>query len=280
MSGIVFMKTKNLEKVSNFYQHKIGMKLWQDQGKCKIFEKGNLQLGFCHANTIDNEGIITFYFKDKKEVDKFYEKISNDIEITKEPQENEDFDIYQFFAKDPEGRTLEFQSFLHKLNPHLTGKELLLKRRSYRDFEDEEISKEILNKVIELSRFAPTSMNSQSYYFKFITEKELICDLASIRKTASEPIKKAPMAVAICSDNEQSNRYKQDADIAAYHFMLAARLYDLGTCWIADMNRESIKRKLDIPLEHYIATITPLGFIKNEIEAPERKQRDKYIKDF
>jgi catechol-2,3-dioxygenase len=43
MSGIVFMKTKNLEKVSKFYQHKIGMKLWQDQGKCKIFEKGNLQ---------------------------------------------------------------------------------------------------------------------------------------------------------------------------------------------------------------------------------------------
>lgn len=278
MSGIVFMKTKDLEKVSKFYQNQIGMELWQDQGKCKIFEKGNLQLGFCQANKTDNEGIITFYFKDKKDVDKIYKKISDNIEITKEPEENEDFNIYQFFAKDPEGRTLEFQSFLHKLNPHLTGKELLLNRRSYREFKDEEISEDILNKVIDLSRFAPTSMNSQSYYFKFITDEELICDLASIRKTASEPIKKAPMAVAICSDNEQSNRYKQDADIAAYHFMLAARLYDLGTCWIADMDRESIKRKLDIPIEHYIATITPLGYIENEKEAPERKQKENYIR--
>lgn len=278
MSGIVFMKTKDLEKVSKFYQNQIGMELWQDQGKCKIFEKGNLQLGFCQANKSDNEGIITFYFKDKKDVDKIYKEISDDIEITKEPQENEDFNIYQFFAKDPEGRTLEFQSFLHKLSPYLTGKELLLNRRSYREFKDEEIPEDILNKVIDLSRFAPTSMNSQSYYFKFITDEELICDLASIRKTASEPIKKAPMAVAICSDNEQSNRYKQDADIAAYHFMLAARLYDLGTCWIADMDRESIKRKLDIPIEHYIATITPLGYIENEKEAPERKQKENYIR--
>lgn len=278
MSGIVFMKTKDLEKVSKFYQDEIGMELWLDQGKCKIFEKGNLQLGFCQANKIDNEGIITFYFKDKKDVNKIYKEISDDIEITKKPQENEDYNIYQFFAKDPEGRTLEFQSFLHKLSPHLTGEELLLNRRSYREFKDEEIPEEILNKVIDLSRFAPTSMNSQSYYFKFITDEKLICDLASIRKTASEPIKKAPMAVAICSDNEQSNRYKQDADIAAYHFMLAARLYDLGTCWIADMDRESIKRKLDIPIDHYIATITPLGYIENEKEAPERKQKENYIR--
>ncbi|MCF8000339.1 MAG: nitroreductase family protein [Halanaerobiales bacterium] len=278
MSGIVFMKTKDLEKISTFYQDKIGMELWQDQEQCKIFEKGNLQLGFCQSNKIENDGIITYYFKDKKAVDKFYEKISVDLEITKEPQVNNDFNIYQFFAKDPEDRTLEFQAFLHKLNPHLTGKELLLNRRSYRKFKDEEIPENILNKVIDLSRFAPTSMNSQSYYFKFITDEELICDLASIRKTASEPIKKAPMAVAICSDNEQSNRYKQDADIAAYHFMLAARLYNLGTCWIADMDRESIKSKLNIPMEHYIATITPLGFIDNEIEAPERKPKENYIK--
>lgn len=30
-----------------------------------------------------------------------------------EPRENKDYKIYQFFAKDPEGRTLEFQYFMH-----------------------------------------------------------------------------------------------------------------------------------------------------------------------
>jgi len=276
MSGIVFKKTKNLDKISKFYQNIIGMDLWQDQGKCKIFEKGNLQLGFCEGDKIDKDGIITFYYDSKKEVDEIYK--NDGLDIIEEPKENKEFNIYQFFAKDPEGRTLEFQTFLHNINPFLTGKELLLKRRSYREYADKEIPEEVINKVIDLSRYAPTSMNSQSYYFKFIRDEELICDLASIRKTASEPIKKAPLAVAICSDNEQSNRYKQDADIAAYHFMLAARLYNLGTCWIADMDRESIKRKLDIPVKHYIATITPLGYIKGEIEAPDRKDPADFIR--
>jgi len=276
MSGIVFKQTKDLETITEFYQNKIGMKLWQDQTKCKIFEKGNLQLGFCEGDTIDNDGIITFYFDTKKEVDEFYK--NKELKVTEEPQENKDFNIYQFFAEDPEGRTLEFQTFLHNTKPYLTGKELLLKRRSHREYLDKEIPEEVINEIIDISRYAPTSMNSQSYYFKFIRDEELICDLASIRKTASEPIKKAPVAVAICSDNEQSNRYKQDADIAAYHFMLAARLYNLGTCWIADMDRESIKRKLDIPIDHYIATITPLGYIKEDKEAPERKEPAKFIR--
>ncbi len=276
MSGIVFKKTKDLEQISNFYQNVIGMELWQDQDKCKIFEKGNLQLGFCEGDEIDNDGIITFYYNNKKEVDKVYN--NGKLEVIEEPKENDKFNIYQFFAKDPEGRTLEFQTFLHNINPFLTGKELLLKRRSYREYSEKEIPEEVINKVIDISRYAPTSMNSQSYYFKFIRDEELICDLASIRKTASEPIKKAPMAVAICSDNEQSNRYQQDADIAAYHFMLAARLYNLGTCWIADMDRESIKRKLDIPVDHYIATITPLGYIKDEKDAPSRKDPSKFIR--
>lgn len=276
MSGIVFKKTKDLETITEFYQNKIGMELWQDQTKCKIFEKGNLQLGFCEGEKIDNDGIITFYFDTKKEVDEFYK--NKDLKVTEEPQENKDFKIYQFFAEDPEGRTLEFQTFLHNTKPYLTGKELLLKRRSHREYLDKEIPEEVINEIIDISRYAPTSMNSQSYYFKFIRDDELICDLASIRKTASEPIKKAPVAVAICSDNEQSNRYKQDADIAAYHFMLAARLYNLGTCWIADMDRESIKRKLDIPIDHYIATITPLGYIKEVKEAPDRKEPAKFIR--
>ena len=33
------------------------------------------------------------------------------------PRENPDYRIYHFFARDPEGRSLEFQSFLHELPP-------------------------------------------------------------------------------------------------------------------------------------------------------------------
>jgi hypothetical protein len=32
------------------------------------------------------------------------------------PRVNDRYQIYQFFAKDPEGRQLEFQAFLHPLS--------------------------------------------------------------------------------------------------------------------------------------------------------------------
>ena len=36
---------------------------------------------------------------------------------TSEPAVNERYQIYNFFTKDPEGRTLEFQAFLHPIEP-------------------------------------------------------------------------------------------------------------------------------------------------------------------
>ncbi|NIQ07613.1 MAG: hypothetical protein GWO20_18420 [Candidatus Korarchaeota archaeon] len=37
-----------------------------------------------------------------------------------EPKVNEKYQIYHFFAEDPEGRTIEFQHFLHEI-PELSS---------------------------------------------------------------------------------------------------------------------------------------------------------------
>ncbi|MBN1211520.1 MAG: nitroreductase family protein, partial [candidate division Zixibacteria bacterium] len=77
-----------------------------------------------------------------------------------------------------------------------------------------------------------------------------------------------------------SNRFIQDGCIAAYHFIMAAWFYGLGTCWIADMDRDEVKAKLNIPPEHYVATITPLGYpLSPNKKAPERKAREEFIKE-
>lgn len=63
----------------------------------------------------ESEGVITFFVEDKEEVDTIYNGLQ-DIATTL-PAENHTYKIYQFYAVDPEGRTLEFQSFLHELKP-------------------------------------------------------------------------------------------------------------------------------------------------------------------
>ncbi|MBS3794564.1 MAG: VOC family protein [Candidatus Thorarchaeota archaeon] len=113
MGGIVFFRTEKLEEIEEFYQEQIGMHVWLEQAGCTILSHDNLLLGFCQREGPETEGMITFYYDTKAEVDEIYEKLK-DIAETK-PKENRKYRIYQWFAKDPEGRNLEFQAFLHDL---------------------------------------------------------------------------------------------------------------------------------------------------------------------
>ena len=270
MSGIVFFRTQKLGELKDFYLNQVGCQLWQDQKDCLIFKNGNFLFGFCERDDVDKEGIITFFYDRKEKVDQFYEKFKK--VAFSPPSMNVKYQIYHFFAPDPEGRKVEFQYFDHPVNEHLCGDELLKTRRSIRDFDQKDIPEKILKQILNVSRFSPTSRNSQSYYFKIIREKELIKKLSEVRGKSSTPISRAPVTVAVCADPDLSKRYIQDGCIAAYHFMLSAWFFGLGTCWIGGMDREEVKKLLKVPSNHYIATITPLGYpAEISLNTPERK---------
>lgn len=136
---IIFYKTQKLKEIQSFYQGKMGMNLWLDQGSCLIFEKGNLKLGFCNSGEAETAGTITFLYDSIKEVDAVYQTFE-EISTT-QPKVNPDYNIYHFWGKDPEGRSLEFQYFLQPgespegaenpieiLNPDESKPKLLLTR--------------------------------------------------------------------------------------------------------------------------------------------------------
>jgi nitroreductase len=277
MSGIVFMKTKNLKEIKEFYLARIGCRLWLDQGDCLILRHGNLLFGFCDRDAVSRDSMLTFFYPTKSEVDRIYDVLKP--EAKEPPKMNPKYSIYHFFAADPEGRELEFQYFDHNLDGHLAGDDLLLSRRSVREFEDTDIPDDLLDKVIDISRFAPTSRNTQSYYFRIIRDRNIIQQLSQLRGSSSAPIAKSPLAVAICSDPDVSRRHIQDACIGAYHFILTAWFHGLGTVWIAAMDRDDVKEMLGIPQNHYVATITPLGYpAKKWKDAPERKPIEWYLR--
>jgi catechol 2,3-dioxygenase-like lactoylglutathione lyase family enzyme len=115
MPGIIFLRTANLKATIEFYVSRLGMKVWIEQEGCTILSHGSFFLGFCQGETPETNGVITLFYERKEEVDKMYSELK-DI-ATSEPIGNSRYKIYQFYANDPEGRTLEFQTFLHKLRP-------------------------------------------------------------------------------------------------------------------------------------------------------------------
>ena len=111
--GIVFFATEKLDSVSDFYIEKVGCHLWLDQGACKILKHGNMLFGFCKSDHVDKEAVITFFYPEKEMVDSIYNQMEEIAED--KPKMNPKFNIYHFYGRDPENRSIEFQYFDHEL---------------------------------------------------------------------------------------------------------------------------------------------------------------------
>lgn len=112
MSGIVFFETTIRDRLVSFYRERLGATRWLEQeAGCTILAIDNLLLGFCDSTKPETDGVLTVVLDDRAAVDRWYERLE-DI-AAEPPTHNPEFDIYQFFASDPEGRTLEVQTFEH-----------------------------------------------------------------------------------------------------------------------------------------------------------------------
>ena len=108
MDGIVFFGTERHDEVVDFFR-KLGATTWLEQPDCTILEVGSFRFGFCARESADTDGILTFVLDDRAGVDEAYERVES--LSCDEPRFNETYDIYHFFCSDPEGRTVEFQTF-------------------------------------------------------------------------------------------------------------------------------------------------------------------------
>ncbi|MEF8779930.1 MAG: VOC family protein [Haloferacaceae archaeon] len=116
MSGIVFFATERHDAVVDFYTDTVGADVWLEQPDCTVLEfvEGDadaFRFGFCDRDRTDDCGILTFVYDTREAVDRMHDRVGE--AAREEPHENERYRIYQFFADDPDGRTAEFQAFLH-----------------------------------------------------------------------------------------------------------------------------------------------------------------------
>ncbi|MBA3046356.1 MAG: VOC family protein [Candidatus Thermoplasmatota archaeon] len=114
MSGLIFLKCKDLPKVRAFYLNTVEMEVWLEQPRISILRHGNFLIGFHDTGEIDDGCLLTFYYETNEEVDAMYQKLKDTASFA--PKVNDKYNIYHFFAKDPEGRNIEFQRFLQPVS--------------------------------------------------------------------------------------------------------------------------------------------------------------------
>lgn len=112
MTGIVFFGSEAYESVASFYVDAVDATVWLEQSACTILRYDTFLFGFCESDTAETQGTLTFVTEDRAGVDAYYDRLVD--QAREAPTENEAYDIYHFFAEDPEGRTMEFQTFCHE----------------------------------------------------------------------------------------------------------------------------------------------------------------------
>ena len=120
--GLTFLKTKEREKLVEFYMQKLGMRVWLEQDNISILSHGNFLLGFHQIQEGEEvgpeiAGMYTFVYPSRHDVDVMYTKLKDaNLPVDGPPRDNKKYGIYQFFSTDAEQRKLEFQAFLHPVD--------------------------------------------------------------------------------------------------------------------------------------------------------------------
>ena len=108
--------------------------------------------------------------------------------------------------------------------------EAITARRSVRKYKDTPVSQELLTKIIDAGRLAPTAHNDQAWEFVVVTDankRRQLAELADYGKFIAD----APACIIVLS--EPTRYFLEDGSAATTNMLLAATALGLGTCWVA-----------------------------------------------
>ena len=137
-------------------------------------------------------------------------------------------------------------------------------RRTIRKYKTDTVPEQVVRRILNAARWAPSSRNQQSWHFVVVTDSDTLTILGTVA-TSGRFIAKAPLLIAVVMDG--ADRPELDAGRALQQMELVAWEEGLGTCFVGvrmeDQNR-TIKDILGIPLSMGLVALLPMGYRLNE----------------
>lgn len=190
--------------------------------------------------------------------------------------------------------------------------EAIEKRRSVRRYLSDPVPVELVDKLLDAARLAPSTSNVQSWRFKVVTDPATRAKLWKGERQRF--VEKAPVVIACCVDLDafkgkvkrtlglivrgevmptiekvlRSVKRSSDIDperlerqvvhgiinvsIASEHIVLAATELGLGTCWVRTFDSDAAVEALDLPDNVIVISLLTIGYPD---ESPAAKPRHK-----
>ena len=144
--------------------------------------------------------------------------------------------------------------------------ETIQNRKSIRSYKQQSIPEEILVKILDSARLAPSAGNKQPWHFIVVNNKEIRSKIAKGCRYGRF-LDESPIVIVACGDKKNSlHWYAIDTAIALEHLVLTATALGLGTCWIGLFNEADIKKRLQIPENYKIVALVSLGYPQKKVD--------------
>ena len=164
----------------------------------------------------------------------------------------------------------------------------IMKRRSIRRFKQKPISPEVLKKLVNAGRLAPSGANLQPCEYIIVRDSKLINNVFSTLKWAGYIVPEGnpkegeqPVAYIVVLLNREKRKSGGEHDAAASieNIILTAIEEGIGSCWLGSIDRTSLRKVLNIPDKCEIDSVLALGYSNESPKAVEIKDSIKYWKD-
>jgi len=148
--------------------------------------------------------------------------------------------------------------------------EALKSRRSIRKYKKRRVSRDLIKRIVDCARHAPTAVGIQPWEFVVVTQRESLKKLAGLTDYGKFIAEAAGCVAVFCRDTKY---YLEDGSAATQNILLAAHALGLGACWVAGDKKayaNEVATLLGAPSGHRLVSLIPIGYPD---ERPVRKKR-------
>jgi nitroreductase len=160
---------------------------------------------------------------------------------------------------------------------------LISARYSVRSYKGDPVPDQVLAKVLEAGRLAPTAANRQAFRILVIHTAGREQELKRIYSRGW--FVQAPLVIGVCvlTDScwvraDGKSYGEVDAAIVMDHLILAAADQGLGSCWVGAFDARAAREVLELPESVEPVAFTPLGYPNDSPGAKKRRPVDDLVR--
>jgi nitroreductase len=174
--------------------------------------------------------------------------------------------------------------------------EVINSRRSVRNYKDEQITDEEIEKIINAGIMAPTARGDQPWHFTIVQDLAMLQEindsslkimkdsddefLQAVAESGRNILHHAPTVIVV-SGKEDASNIQADCSAAIENILLAAEGLDIGSCWLgliaAFFKEPSNIAKLNIPAGYIPLYGVSLGYKADNATGEGNPNRNKDV---